>query len=107
MNDRKNPLPLSFFSGFCPVHHLTRELFCAMTMCVKFSFRSDVMNSKVKERGLFALGVAICFAVAGVSVLIEKLIPGVGHIDHRAVYGYYNKQLFPPLVDGARIKVYV
>ncbi|MBQ8880203.1 MAG: putative sulfate exporter family transporter [Clostridia bacterium] len=34
------------------------------------------MNSKVKERGLFALGVAICFAVAGVSVLIEKLIPG-------------------------------
>jgi uncharacterized integral membrane protein (TIGR00698 family) len=34
------------------------------------------MNSKVKQRGLFVLGVAICFAVAGVSVLVEKLIPG-------------------------------
>lgn len=34
------------------------------------------MNSKVKERGLFILGVTICFAVAGLSVLIEKLIPG-------------------------------
>lgn len=34
------------------------------------------MESKVKERGLFVLGVAICFAVAGLSVLAEKLIPG-------------------------------
>jgi len=34
------------------------------------------MNSKAKERGLFMLGVAICFAVAGLSVLVEKLIPG-------------------------------
>ena len=34
------------------------------------------MNSKTKERALFILGVAICFAVAGVSVLLEHLIPG-------------------------------
>ncbi len=34
------------------------------------------MQSKTKERGLFILGVAICFAVAGLSVLVEKLIPG-------------------------------
>ena len=34
------------------------------------------MNPKAKERGLFMLGVAICFAVAGLSVLVEKLIPG-------------------------------
>ncbi len=34
------------------------------------------MNSKAKERGMFLLGVVICFAVAGLSVLIEKLIPG-------------------------------
>ena len=31
---------------------------------------------KAKERGLFLLGVAICFAVAGLSVLLEGLIPG-------------------------------
>ena len=34
------------------------------------------MNSKTKERLLFAMGVAICFAVAGVSVFLEELIPG-------------------------------
>ena len=34
------------------------------------------MDSKTKKHGLFALGVAICFAVAGLSVLVEKLIPG-------------------------------
>lgn len=34
------------------------------------------MKTKVKERGLFILGLAICFAVAGVSVLLEELIPG-------------------------------
>ena len=34
------------------------------------------MNSKTKDRLMFALGVAICFAVAGLSVLLEKLIPG-------------------------------
>ena len=34
------------------------------------------MNSKQKERGMFLLGVAICFAVAGLSVLVERLIPG-------------------------------
>ena len=34
------------------------------------------MNSKLKERGMFLLGIVICFAVAGVSVLIENLIPG-------------------------------
>ena len=34
------------------------------------------MNTKTKERGLFILGVAICFAVAGLAVLVEKLIPG-------------------------------
>ena len=34
------------------------------------------MKMKAKERGLFILGIAICFAVAGVSVLLEKLIPG-------------------------------
>lgn len=34
------------------------------------------MNTKTKERGLFALGVAICLGVAAVSVLLENLIPG-------------------------------
>ena len=34
------------------------------------------MNSKMKERGEFILGVAICFGVAGLSVLLEELIPG-------------------------------
>ena len=34
------------------------------------------MNLKMKERLLFLLGVAICFAVAALSVLLEKLIPG-------------------------------
>ena len=34
------------------------------------------MNPKTTDRALFALGVAICFAVAGISVLAEKLIPG-------------------------------
>ncbi len=34
------------------------------------------MSSKAKARGLFVLGLAICFAVAGVSVLLEHLIPG-------------------------------
>ena len=34
------------------------------------------MNSKTKENLLFLLGMVICFAVAGVSVLIEKLVPG-------------------------------
>ena len=34
------------------------------------------MKVKYKESGLFLLGIAICFAIAGVSVLLEKLIPG-------------------------------
>lgn len=34
------------------------------------------MNSKGKERWLFLLGIAVCFAVAGLSVLIERLVPG-------------------------------
>ena len=34
------------------------------------------MNFKTKDRGLFILGVIICFAVAGAAVLVEKLIPG-------------------------------
>ena len=34
------------------------------------------MNPKIKGRLLFLLGVVICFAVAGVSVLLEELIPG-------------------------------
>lgn len=34
------------------------------------------MNSKAKECGLFALGIAICFALAGLSVFLESLIPG-------------------------------
>ena len=31
---------------------------------------------KVKEKGLFLLGLAICFAVAAVAFLVEELIPG-------------------------------
>ena len=34
------------------------------------------MNSKLKENGLFLLGIVICFAVAALSVLLEELIPG-------------------------------
>ena len=34
------------------------------------------MNTKMKERLLFLLGVAICLAVAAVSVFLEALIPG-------------------------------
>ncbi len=34
------------------------------------------MQAKVKERGMFVLGVAVCVAVAALSVFLEKLIPG-------------------------------
>ena len=34
------------------------------------------MNSKTKDRLLFIAGVAICFGVAGLSVFLEKIIPG-------------------------------
>ena len=34
------------------------------------------MKTKVKEYGAFALGVAICCAIAAVSVFLEGLIPG-------------------------------
>ncbi len=34
------------------------------------------MESKAKKHSMFILGVAICFAVAGLSVFVEKLIPG-------------------------------
>ena len=34
------------------------------------------MKPKTKDRLLFILGVSICFAVAALSVLVEKLIPG-------------------------------
>lgn len=34
------------------------------------------MDSKTRERSMFILGVVICFAVAGLSVLAEHVIPG-------------------------------
>ena len=34
------------------------------------------MDTKMKQRGMFALGVGVCFAVAALSVLLERLIPG-------------------------------
>ena len=34
------------------------------------------MQTKTKDNVIFILGVAICFAVAGLSVFVEKLIPG-------------------------------
>ncbi len=34
------------------------------------------MNDKIKQRGMFILGVAICAAVAILSIMLEKLIPG-------------------------------
>ncbi len=34
------------------------------------------MESKAQKHGLFLLGVVICFTVAGLSVFVEKLIPG-------------------------------
>ena len=34
------------------------------------------MNPKTKDRLLFLLGITICFAIAGVSVFLEKQIPG-------------------------------
>lgn len=37
---------------------------------------SVMTKTKLKDWGLLLLGIAICFAVAGVSVLLEELIPG-------------------------------
>lgn len=34
------------------------------------------MNTKTKQCWLFILGVAICFALSGVSVFLEEIIPG-------------------------------
>lgn len=34
------------------------------------------MSSKIKDRGMFLLGITVCFAVAGLSVLVERLVPG-------------------------------
>ncbi len=34
------------------------------------------MNTKTKDRGMFILGVGICFAVAYFSIILERLIPG-------------------------------
>ena len=34
------------------------------------------METKAKKQGMFILGIAVCFAVAGLSVLLERLIPG-------------------------------
>ena len=34
------------------------------------------MSTKVKDHGLFLLGVAICFGIAGLSVFLENIIPG-------------------------------
>ncbi len=34
------------------------------------------MNNKIKKQGMFILGVAICVAVACLSVMLERLIPG-------------------------------
>ena len=34
------------------------------------------MKTETKKRVLFVAGALICFAVAGLSVLVEKLIPG-------------------------------
>ncbi len=34
------------------------------------------MNTKLKDKGLFILGIVICFAVAALSILVESLIPG-------------------------------
>ena len=34
------------------------------------------METTTKKRCMFILGVAICFSVAGLSIIVEKLIPG-------------------------------
>ena len=34
------------------------------------------MNSKTKNNLLFLLGIAVCFALAGVSIFLENKIPG-------------------------------
>lgn len=34
------------------------------------------MNTKTKNNLFFMAGVAVCFALAGISVLLEKVIPG-------------------------------
>ena len=34
------------------------------------------MDNIIKKRGEFLLGVLICFALAGISMLLEELIPG-------------------------------
>lgn len=38
--------------------------------------RRFIMKSKAKEYGMFIIGITICFGVAGLSVLVESLIPG-------------------------------
>lgn len=38
--------------------------------------RKYIVQTKTKDHGMFILGDAICFAVAGLSVLVEELIPG-------------------------------
>lgn len=35
-----------------------------------------LMNTNIKKRGIFILGIAICMAVAVLSIMLEKLIPG-------------------------------
>ena len=34
------------------------------------------MKNKIKDHGMFLLGIAICFALAGLAVFAEELIPG-------------------------------
>ena len=37
------------------------------------------MDFKKNTKCQFALGIAICFAVAAASVVLEKIIPAMGH----------------------------
>lgn len=48
------------------------EFFCTIID----NAENGTMNSKAKERLCFLLGILICFAVAGLAVLLENLIPG-------------------------------
>ena len=61
------------------------------------------MESNLKKHGLFMLGVTICFAVAGLSIFVEKIIPGelLGASIVALFMGTIINTFFSPVMDKA------